>query len=114
MTVDATSSDAYSDGGDAVCPVFGSTAFGNPETRGLTMQTFQDLLSAARTLTAADRIRLASAIWEDVPPADWPVPDEEWIAEAQRRSAEYDEGRMSAATWPEVQARARRRAGLDG
>jgi 4-amino-4-deoxy-L-arabinose transferase-like glycosyltransferase len=35
-------------------------------------------------------------------------------ATAQRRSAEYDEGRMSAATWPEVRARARRRGGLDG
>ena len=78
------------------------------------MPTFQDVLSAARTLNATERMRLANAIWEDTPPADWPLPDAEWIAEAQRRSAEYDEGRMSAATWPEVQARARRRAGLDG
>ena len=78
------------------------------------MPTFLDVLSAARTLNTAEQIRLANAIWENVPPADWPLPDAEWIAEAQRRSAEYDEGRMAAATWPEVQARARRRAGLDG
>ena len=78
------------------------------------MPTFQDVLAVARTLNTAERIRLANAIWEDVPPENWPLPDEEWIAEAQRRSAEYDEGRMPAATWPEVQARARRRAGLDG
>jgi putative addiction module component (TIGR02574 family) len=78
------------------------------------MPTFQDVLTAARTLTATDRIRLADAIWEEVSPADWPLPSEEWIAEAQRRSVEFDEGRMSAAPWPEVQARARRRAGLDG
>ena len=78
------------------------------------MPTFDDVLSAARTLNTTERIRLAHAIWDDVPPADWPLPDAEWIAEAQRRSAEYDEGRMSAATWPEVQARARRKAGFDG
>ncbi len=77
------------------------------------MPTFQDVLSAARTLNTTERIRLANAIWEDVPPADWPLPDAEWIALAQRRSAEYDEGRMSATTWPEVQARARRKAGLN-
>jgi len=77
------------------------------------MPTFLDVLSAARTLNTTEQIRLANAIWEDVPPADWPQPDAEWIAEAQRRSAEYDEGRMSATTWPEVHARARRRAGLD-
>jgi len=38
----------------------------------------------------------------------------EWIAEAQRRSAEYDAGATSASSWPDVQARARRQAGLDG
>lgn len=78
------------------------------------MPTFQDVLSAARTLNAAERIRLANTIVEDIPPEDWPLPSAEWIAEAQRRSMEYDQGRMSAASWPEVQTRARRRAGLNG
>jgi putative addiction module component (TIGR02574 family) len=77
------------------------------------MPTFQDVLDAARALTATDRIRLVDAIWEDVPPADWPPPSDEWLAEVQRRSAEYDAGRMSAAPWSEVQARARMKAGLD-
>jgi len=107
-TVDAFGSDAYPDSGTAL--IFWLTV----DRGGLPMPTFLDVLSAARTLNTTERIRLANAIWEDVPPADWPVPDAEWIAEAQRRSAEYDEGRMSAATWPEVQARARRGAGLDG
>jgi putative addiction module component (TIGR02574 family) len=78
------------------------------------MPTFHDVLSAAQTLSASERVRLANTIWEDIPPAAWPSPDAEWIAEAQRRSAEYDAGQTTAATWPEVQARARRRAGLDG
>jgi putative addiction module component (TIGR02574 family) len=77
------------------------------------MPSLQEVLTAARTLSAADRLRLVDSLWEDVPPADWPLPSEQWIAEAQRRSAQYDEGRTSAATWPEVQARARRKAGLN-
>ncbi len=78
------------------------------------MPTFQEVLSAARTLNTTERLRLASFLWDDIPPQEWPLPDAQWIAEAQRRSIEYDEGRMPATTWPEVQARARRRAGLDG
>jgi len=77
------------------------------------MQTFQDVLDAARTLTATDRMRLVEALWEDVPASDWPLPSDEWIAEAQRRSAEYDRGNVSAATWAEVRNRARRQVGLD-
>jgi putative addiction module component (TIGR02574 family) len=77
------------------------------------METFQDVLNAARTLSTMDRMRLVDALWEDVPPSDWPVPSEQWIAEAQRRSAEYDQGQTSAATWPEVRDRARRKVGLD-
>jgi putative addiction module component (TIGR02574 family) len=65
------------------------------------MTTFQEVLCAAQSLNTTERIRLANAIWDEVPPTEWPLPDEWWIAEAQRRSAEYDAGRMSAATWPE-------------
>jgi putative addiction module component (TIGR02574 family) len=81
---------------------------------GFTMPTFQEVLSAARTLNTTERIRLANSLWDDVPPAEWPLPDAEWIAEAQQRSAEYDAGRISAFTWLEVQARSRQRAGLNG
>ena len=77
------------------------------------MPTLDDVLDAARALTPTDRMRLVDALWDDVSPSEWPLPSEEWIAEAQRRSADYDEGRMSAATWAEVQARARHQAGLD-
>ncbi len=78
------------------------------------MPTFHDVIDAARTLTATERIRLVDALWEDVSPTEWPLPSEEWIAEAQRRSADYDEGRTSATPWIGVQARARHKAGLDG
>lgn len=44
---------------------------------------------------------------------EWPFPSDEWLDEAQRRSDEYDAGRMTAAPWSEVRERARREAGLD-
>ncbi|MDA0831703.1 MAG: addiction module protein [Planctomycetota bacterium] len=77
------------------------------------MSTFHEVLSAARTLNIEERLRLAHEIVEDIAPEAWPMPDAEWIAEAQRRSAEYDAGRMSTAAWEEVRTRARQRAGLD-
>ncbi len=78
------------------------------------MPTFHDVLDAARTLTPTDRIRLLDALWEEVPPSEWPLPTEEWIAEAQRRSAAFDRNEMSATPWAEVRIRARHKAGLDG
>ena len=54
------------------------------------MATFDDVLGAAQGLAPSDRIRLIDALWETVPPDDWPPPSRQWIAEAQRRSAEYD------------------------
>lgn len=77
------------------------------------MASFEDVLGAAQELPAADRIRLIGALWDSVPPNEWPSPSDEWIAEAERRSSEYDAGRMPASPWPEVRARARRKAGLD-
>ncbi len=77
------------------------------------MDTFDDVLGAAEALAPTDRIRLIHALWETVPPEQWPAPDQAWIDEAKRRSAEYDAGRMSSAAWPEVRARARREAGLN-
>ena len=77
------------------------------------MATFNDVLGAAESLPAQDRIRLVHALWDTVPPVEWPAPSEAWIQEAQRRSAEYDAGQATASPWPEARARARRKAGLD-
>lgn len=88
------------------------TGFG----RGMfdTMTTFNDIYDAAQTLPAADQLRLIEAIWNHLPPSEWSMPDEVWGAESQRRSAAYDAGTMSASSWPDVQVRARKRAGLNG
>lgn len=77
------------------------------------MPTFDDVLDAVRTLTPADRVRLLDALWDDLPPTQWPLPSEEWIAEAQRRSDEYDRGTMQSRPWSEVRILARQKAGLD-
>jgi putative addiction module component (TIGR02574 family) len=77
------------------------------------MNTYDDVLGAAQGLPPPDRIRLIHALWDTVPPEEWPKPSEAWIEEAARRSGEFDAGRMTASPWPEVRARARRKAGLD-
>jgi putative addiction module component (TIGR02574 family) len=55
-------------------------------------------------LNTTERLRPAKSLWGNVPPADWPLPNAEWSAEAERRSAQYDSGQMSAAIWAEVKA----------
>jgi putative addiction module component (TIGR02574 family) len=77
------------------------------------MHSYDDVLGAAQGLPPIERIRLVHALWETVPPEDWPAPSAAWIEEVQRRSAEYDIGQMTASPWPDVRARARRKAGLD-
>ena len=78
------------------------------------MSTLDAVLVAAQTLPPADRVRLLDALWDTVPPEDWPAPSKEWLEESRSRSADYDAGRMTSSPWPEVRERARREAGLDG
>ncbi|MGA2063997.1 MAG: addiction module protein [Thermoguttaceae bacterium] len=78
------------------------------------MSTLQEIIDAARALPAGERARLIEALWDTTTPEDWAPPSEEWIAESQRRSEQYDAGRMTASPWPEVRDRARRKAGMDG
>jgi putative addiction module component (TIGR02574 family) len=78
------------------------------------MTTFNDVFDAAQALPVAEQLRLIEALWEHLPENEWPMPDEAWVAEAQRRSAAYDAGTMPASAWPDVQARSRTKAGLDG
>lgn len=78
------------------------------------MTTAQEILAAAQSLPSSERALLIDALWKSVSPGDWALPNEEWIAESQRRSEAIDAGEMTAAAWPEVRQRARRKTGLDG
>jgi putative addiction module component (TIGR02574 family) len=77
------------------------------------MPVFDEVLDAARSLSPNERMRLADALWDEVPLSEWPLPSRAWIAEAQRRSDDFDLGLSSATPWTEVRARARKKAGLD-
>jgi putative addiction module component (TIGR02574 family) len=78
------------------------------------MSTLQEIIDAAQALPADERAWLIQALWDTVPPKDWVPPSQEWVAESQRRSEQFDAGRMTASSWPEVRDRARRKAGMDG
>jgi putative addiction module component (TIGR02574 family) len=77
------------------------------------MSTYSDIFIAAQTLPPVDRLRLIDALWDTVPAEELPPPSPEWIAEAQRRTAARKAGETTTLSWPEVRARARKKAGLD-
>ena len=78
------------------------------------MTTLNEILTAAQSLSSPERAQLIAALWDNVAPNDWVPPDDQWIAEANRRSDSYDAGEMTGSSWSDVRQRARRKAGLDG
>ena len=76
------------------------------------MPDYETMLADARRLPLVDRIRLIEALWDTVPADSLPPITREWIAEIQRRSAEYDSGLVQTVPWEQIRADALRRAGL--
>ncbi len=68
------------------------------------MQTYEAVLADAAQLPVSDRIQLMDAIWDTLPADALPPLGPEWLAEIQRRSAEYDAGRAEVVSWQEVKA----------
>jgi putative addiction module component (TIGR02574 family) len=75
------------------------------------MPTYETLLADATQLPVADRIQLFDAIWDTLPVDAMPPLSDEWVAEIQRRSAEYDSGSVQTIPWEQVKAAALRRLG---
>lgn len=73
------------------------------------MPTYESLLVDATRLSVADRIQLIDAIWDTLPEGSSPPLCDEWAAEIQRRSAEYDAGGVQTVPWDQVKAEALRR-----
>ncbi len=73
------------------------------------MSTVESILAEASRLPVADRLRLIEALWETVPEELAMTLSPEWMAEIERRSAEFDAGRMEGVPWEEVQAAALKR-----
>jgi putative addiction module component (TIGR02574 family) len=76
------------------------------------MPDYDAVLAAASRLPVLDRIQLIEAIWDTVPAGALPPLSDEWIAEIQRRSAQYDAGSVQVVPWEQIRADALRRAGL--
>ena len=78
------------------------------------MSSLQEVLTAARSLPEDDRLQLVDELIATLEPDDKALLDAEWLAEIQRRSREYDAGRMQAVPWEVVKKQARKRVFGDG
>lgn len=76
------------------------------------MSDYQTLLADASCLPVPERIQLIEALWDTLPADSLPPLTDEWIAEINRRSAEYDSGSVQPIPWEQVKADALRRAGM--
>jgi putative addiction module component (TIGR02574 family) len=76
------------------------------------MSTYDSVLAEAARLQVADRIQVIDAIWDTLPADAIPSLSDEWTAEIQRRSAEYDSGSAETVSWEQVRAEALRRVGV--
>lgn len=76
------------------------------------MSDYESLLADASQLPVDQRIQLIEAVWDTVPEDALPPISDEWLAEIQRRSAEYDAGQVQPIPWEQIRADALRRAGL--
>lgn len=76
------------------------------------MPDYETVLADARRLPLVERVQLIEAPWDTLPADSLPPLTDEWLAEIQRRSAEYDSGLVDTVPWEQVRADALRRAGL--
>lgn len=77
------------------------------------MSDYQAVFADASRLPIAERIQLIEALWDTVPAESLPPLTDEWLAEIQRRSAEYDSGSVETVPWEQIRAEAFRRAGIE-
>ncbi len=78
------------------------------------MPNYEAVLADASRLPVVERIQLIEALWDTLPGDALPPLSDEWIAEIERRSAEYDSGSVQTVPWEQIRAEALRRAGLQG
>lgn len=76
------------------------------------MPSYEALLADAGSLPVADRIQLIESLWDTLPVDSIPPLSDEWHAEIQRRSAEYDLGMVQTTPWEQVRNDALRRIGV--
>jgi putative addiction module component (TIGR02574 family) len=75
------------------------------------MSDYESLLAGASALPVSVRIQSIEALWGTVPEDALPPISDEWLAEIERRTAEYEAGNEPAIPWEQVRREARLRAG---
>ena len=68
------------------------------------MSDYDSLLSHASQLPLNPRIQLIEALWDAVLEDALPPLSDEWVAEINRRSAEYDAGLVQPTPWEQIRA----------
>ena len=74
------------------------------------MDRLHEIVAAAQALPPTERAQLIALLWDRLTSEDWPIPSQEWIDEANRRSDALDCGTVSTDSWEAVRSRARRKA----
>lgn len=78
------------------------------------MPTVDSVLAKAFNLPVADRIRLIEALCDTIPGYHAMSLSPEWLAEIERRSAEFDTDQATGVSWEEVKAASLKRLAQDG
>jgi putative addiction module component (TIGR02574 family) len=73
------------------------------------MSSYDTLLADAVRLPLQARIQLIEALWDTLPDESLPPFSDEWLAEIERRSAEYDAGAVQPIAWEQIRREASRR-----
>lgn len=72
------------------------------------------LLKAALQLSDEERARLADSLLSTLEPAPEPDVEEAWAAEIERRSREFDEGKVKPIPWSEIRESVRKQFSSNG
>jgi putative addiction module component (TIGR02574 family) len=70
------------------------------------MANYDALLSDASQLPLDARIQLIEALWDTLPEDAVPALSDEWLAEINRRSDEYDTGKVQTIPWEQIRTEA--------
>ena len=77
------------------------------------MTEYESVFSAASQLSVDERLRLIDDLAASVPDDRPPTLSSEWLAEIERRSAEFDTGTVAPLPWESVRKELFGRVGLD-
>lgn len=78
------------------------------------LSTWDEVRQAALALPEEERIQLVDDLLATLKPEKAAPLDDAWLAEIERRSAEFDAGEIATFSWEEVKERARQRCRPNG